>query len=66
MLAATPSQAALAVEQVRTSNVLIDAARLESVLDALIDAEGFTRTVARVQRAPQSQAARRQVDGWVS
>lgn len=59
MTPATPERAALAAEQVRTSNVLVDAARLESVLTSLVEAEGLCRTLARVERALQALVDRR-------
>lgn len=63
---ATPAEAALSAEQVRTSNLLVDSVRLDTVLDALIEGEGFEKTVARVQRALATQAERRRVEGWVA
>ena len=63
---ATPEQAAEMAERARVSNLLVDAARLDSILDALIDAEGFQPTMARVQRALLTQAERRRVPGWIA
>ena len=48
------AQAADAIEHARKTNVLVDAARLESVLTSLVEAEGVVKTLERVERAFQA------------
>lgn len=54
MTSAAVTKAAVDVERARTTNVLIDAARLESVLASLVAAEGVAKTLERVEHALQS------------